>query len=79
MGDAILVTGVTGFVGSAVVAELLAKRDVTVYALVRPKAGRTPSQRLESLWADEPALLEALNARVIAVAGDVEQAALGLD
>ena len=79
MGDAILVTGVTGFVGSAVVAELLAKKDVTVHALVRPQAGRTPSQRLESLWADEPALIDALGTRVIAVEGDIEQYALGMD
>ena len=52
MGNAILVSGASGFLGSTIVEELLLTTDATVFALVRPTAQRTPRQRLEALWCE---------------------------
>ena len=79
MNQAVLLSGATGFLGSAIACEIVTTTDATVYALVRPKSGRTPQQRLESLWCENKTLREALGSRVIAVEGDVESAHLGMD
>ena len=79
MQGAVLVTGATGFLGSAVIEELVSSTDATVYALVRAREGRTPQQRLESLWYDRPVLREALATRVVPVEGDIERELLGID
>jgi pimeloyl-ACP methyl ester carboxylesterase/nucleoside-diphosphate-sugar epimerase len=44
--SAVLVTGATGFVGSHMVLELLARTDAQVYCLVRNKPPRGPRERL---------------------------------
>ena len=78
MPDAILVSGATGFLGSAIVEELLHTSAVKVYVLVRSRDGRTPAQRLESLWCERPLLCDALGERIIAVEGDIERDQLGI-
>jgi thioester reductase-like protein len=75
---AVLVTGATGFFGSALLAEVLAQRpDRPVYCLVRPEDG-PPEKRLRrslgelELWEDEWA------DRVHPVAGDLSEPGAGL-
>lgn len=79
----ILLTGVTGFLGQAVLQALLESRpDVTITALVRPRGTRSGRQRLERLlakpvfgsWigrAGEAAVRDALTARVEVLEGDL--------
>lgn len=78
MQTKVLLTGATGFLGTAIAEELVANTSALVYALVRGKAERTPEQRLESLWCERPLLRNALGNRVLVVEGDVEQERLGL-
>jgi len=75
---AVLVTGATGFLGSALVSELMAERpDRHVYCLVRPEPG-PPEKRLRQaltemeLWTDDWA------DRVHAIAGDLSLPAAGV-
>ena len=79
MGNAILVSGATGFLGAAVIEELLSTTDRPIFALVRPRKNRTPSMRLRSLWSDRPELCEQLEKRIIPVEGDIEHTMLGMD
>jgi nucleoside-diphosphate-sugar epimerase len=75
--EAHLVTGATGFVGSALVLELLRRTDVHLVCLVRP--GATPvAERLTSAlrtaavaYDDDPSVLDAIAQRCHAVEGDV--------
>ncbi|CAI2525863.1 amino acid adenylation domain-containing protein [Serratia ficaria] len=46
---AMLLTGATGFVGSHLLAELLATTDAELYCLIRDNARKTPLQRLEAV------------------------------
>ncbi len=79
MKRAVLVSGATGFLGSAIIQELMSMTDATVYALVRAKPNRSGIQRLEALWCENPILRDALPSRIVAVEGDIEQAQLGMD
>jgi nucleoside-diphosphate-sugar epimerase len=75
--DAHLVTGATGFVGSALVLELLRRTDAHLVCLVRP--GATPvSERLTAAlraaavaYDEDPAIVAAIDERCHAVPGDV--------
>lgn len=78
MSLSILLSGATGFLGSSIAEELVSTTDATVYALVRPKADRTPSMRLEALWCERPALRKALGTRIVPIEGDIERELLGL-
>ncbi|MBQ9004069.1 MAG: AMP-binding protein [Eggerthellaceae bacterium] len=79
MSDSVLVSGATGFLGSAIVEELLETAPgLRIYVPVRGRGNRTPEQRLTSLWWERPALREALGTRVVAVEGDIEREHLGL-
>ncbi|HVL98181.1 MAG TPA: HAD-IB family hydrolase [Egibacteraceae bacterium] len=82
-GKRVLVTGVTGFIGQAVVERLLADLpDTEVAVLVRPRARRSGRQRLERLL-DQPAfaswrqrvgdeeVARTLDERVIVVEGGI--------
>lgn len=72
-----LVTGATGFVGGALVLELLRRTDVEIVCLVRP--GSTPvAERLRAAlyvaadaYGAEPSVRDAIDRRCHAVAGDV--------
>jgi len=73
-----LVTGATGFLGSALTAHLLETEEDDVFCLVRPKDGQPPVQRLVesltgyALWQPEWA------GRVHVITGDLAEPALGL-
>ncbi|MDO4537562.1 MAG: AMP-binding protein [Coriobacteriales bacterium] len=79
MCGSLLLTGATGFLGSAIAEELVLTTKLTVYALVRAKSGRSAQQRLHSLWYERPTLRDALGTRIIVLQGDIEQSNLGLD
>jgi myxalamid-type nonribosomal peptide synthetase MxaA len=78
--SAVFVTGATGFVGAHVLHELLAKRDGTVYCLVRalgdPAVGL---RRIETILAQRGLWSEAYAARIVAVPGNLTQPRLGID
>lgn len=78
MCSAVLLSGATGFLGTAIARELVCNTNATVHAIVRPQPGRTGFQRLESLWCEIPQLSEALGTRIIAVEGNIEHENLGL-
>lgn len=80
-----LITGATGFVGGALVLELLQRTDHTIVCLVRP-GEQDPQQRLwqaldtAAAAYDTPTSVTAdIRQRVIAVAGDVEQPLCGVN
>lgn len=80
-----VVTGGTGFVGSALILELLGRTDGFITALVRPKAGQTPSERLHQTLNDliegydlPVSLYGEVATRVRAIEGDIEQEGCGV-
>lgn len=80
-----LVTGATGFVGGALVLELLRRTDARVTCVVRPRGGRSAQERLEdSLSAAAGAygdddLVPLIADRCRALAGDVTEDRCGVD
>jgi thioester reductase-like protein len=77
-GDAILLTGATGFVGMAVLARLLEQTDRDVVVLVRAGSGLQADARLDAVLAS---ILDAPGrhrGRVRAVCGDLTAPGLGL-
>ncbi len=77
----ILVTGVTGFLGSHVVSEILEKEKVNVYCLVRSKNNLTSKERLKLklnyYFGDK--YDELLDKRIFALDGDIIEKNLGMD
>lgn len=79
-----LVTGGTGFVGAAVVLELLARTDVDIVCVVRPRSSESPQERLEqSLWRaarayDVLGLGPQIGQRCRALVGDIREPLCGL-
>ena len=81
-----VITGATGFVGSAVVLELLSQSDAPVLGIVRPREDAAPVDRLRSTlhelvdaYAMAPELHAAIDARVDAVAGNLWESDCGVD
>ncbi len=77
MQKAHLITGGTGFVGSALIVELLAKTSDIVVGIVRPQPGVSPQDRLREVvrtavhaYQAPAALLDAIDTRCFAIAGD---------
>lgn len=80
-----LVTGATGFVGSAIVLELLLRTDATVVGVVRGRPDEAPTRRLRAVlhglieaYALPQRLHAAIDARVHAVEGDLQSPACGV-
>lgn len=77
MGSHVLVTGATGFVGAALVLELLERTDSQVTCLVRHRDGADPLERLRDQLAvamdhyEVQHLADEVTGRVAAVVGDV--------
>jgi nucleoside-diphosphate-sugar epimerase len=84
MQEAHLITGGTGFVGSALILELLARTPLHVVAVVRPSGGDVQARLLSTLrtaaeaYGAAPALVAQLAERCTAVAGDVAEPACGV-
>lgn len=80
-----VVTGGTGFVGSALILELLGRTEGFITALVRPKAGVSPSERLHQTLNDlidgydlPKSLYDEVATRVRAIEADIEQENCGV-
>jgi thioester reductase-like protein len=77
-GDALLITGATGFLGQEILLRYLERTERPIYALIRAENDLQASERmcsiLASLFRDPAPYLT----RVIAIAADVESADLGL-
>ncbi|OLE37622.1 MAG: hypothetical protein AUG48_03995 [Actinobacteria bacterium 13_1_20CM_3_68_9] len=78
-GDALLLTGATGFLGQEILLRYLERSDRQIYALIRAENDLGARERmrsiLDSLFGDADRYLT----RVNAVAADIESAGLGLD
>ncbi|RUS86138.1 hypothetical protein EGW08_006086 [Elysia chlorotica] len=81
----LLLTGVTGFMGKVLLEKLLRSCPGIrrVYALVRPKKGQTPQERMETILSSKlySKLREAmpdLRSRIVPVVGDILEPRLGL-
>jgi long-chain acyl-CoA synthetase len=78
--DAVLLTGVTGFVGTAVALRILERSDRPIVALVRAQDWRDAAQRVRAALAEvaPPEELDAYAARCAAVPADLLADDLGL-
>ncbi len=74
----ILITGVTGFLGTEIVSEIMQTTEDTVYGLVRAKSQKEAGDRLFALWYKRPELTQNLGTRIIPVLGDITDKDLGL-
>ncbi|HEX5902573.1 MAG TPA: AMP-binding protein [Actinomycetota bacterium] len=79
MGDVVLLTGGTGFLGTEVAARLLRRADLEIVALVLASSDDDAVHLSRRAWWHRPELREALGTRIHAVAGDVAEPHLGLD
>ena len=77
-GDAVLLTGATGFVGMAVLARLLERTDREVVVLVRAGFGSQADARLDAVLGSVFDAPERHRGRVTAVCGDLTAPGLGL-
>jgi len=82
MSSRVLVTGATGFVGAALVLELLEQTDASITCLVRDRDGSDPLERLRSQLSvaidhyEAGHLVDEVNGRVDVLVGDVTDAGL---
>ncbi|HJS27387.1 MAG TPA: SDR family oxidoreductase, partial [Actinomycetota bacterium] len=79
MGDVVLLTGGTGFLGTEVAARLLERGDLEIVSLVLADSEGEAVRRSNRGWWYQPGLRTELGARVHAIAGDVARPRLGLD
>ncbi|MBQ3477852.1 MAG: AMP-binding protein [Clostridia bacterium] len=79
MSDSILISGGTGFLGTALSAELLKMCDAAIYVLVRASSDAEASHRLREAWQHDGALYATIGGRVRPVVGDFTKPGLGLD
>jgi thioester reductase-like protein len=77
-GNALLLTGATGFVGMAVLARILERTDRHVVVLVRATSQSEADGRLEALMSSLAAHPGRYTGRVTAVCGDLTAPGLGL-
>ncbi len=74
----IFLTGSTGFLGSHLLAELLARTSARVHCLVRAPDAESALRRLRQTLADRELWRDELAARIVAVAGDLAEPRYGL-
>jgi long-chain acyl-CoA synthetase len=79
MGDVVLLTGGTGFLGTEVATRLLARDGLEIVALVPARTDAEAIHAATRAWWHRPGLRSALGARIHAVAGDVGEPRLALD
>src|SRR3954471_19876249 len=78
-GDAVLITGATGFVGREVLTRYLERSDRTVYALVRADDAVAADERLRDGLREATGTDVADSDHLVAVPGDVQEPGLGID
>jgi long-chain acyl-CoA synthetase len=78
-GDAIFLTGATGFLGMEILARYLERTDRHIFALVRPTDDADPAERLRRVIGELSSDPGAYDGRWTAVAGDAEVSELGID
>jgi long-chain acyl-CoA synthetase len=77
-GDAVLITGATGFVGREILTRYLERTDRRVYALVRADDAQAADRRLRDGIREATGTDVAESDRLVAVPGDVQNPGLGL-
>ena len=77
--DAVLLTGVTGFVGTELLSRYVERGTRHVYALVRADDAEAANGRLDEILTGLYGSPDFCRGRVTAVPGDIERARLGLD
>jgi thioester reductase-like protein len=78
-GDALLMTGATGFLGQEILLRYLERSERPIYALIRAENDLHATERMRSILTSLFGDADPYLSRVIAVAADVESAGLGLD
>lgn len=79
MTDGLLLTGATGFVGAEVLHRFLCRTERTIYLPVRAADEAQASERVDSTLESLFGTPRAYRDRVVAIASDITQPALGLD
>jgi long-chain acyl-CoA synthetase len=79
MGDVVLITGGTGFLGTEVAARLLERADLEIVSLVLADTDAEAILASDRAWWYQPDLRAELGTRIHAIAGDVAKPTLGLD
>ena len=79
MGDVVLLTGGTGFLGTEVAARLLQRADLEIVSLVLADTDAEAARASDRAWWFQPDLRAELGTRIHAVAGDVAKPTFGLD
>ncbi len=74
----ILITGITGFLGTEIVSEIMQTTDDTVYGLTRGSSISEATAVLSSLWYQRQELKDNIGIRIIPVLGDITERDLGL-
>ena len=78
-GDALLMTGASGFLGQEILLRYLERTERPIYALIRAQSDLHATERMRSILTSLFGDADPYLSRVIAVAADVESAGLGLD
>jgi long-chain acyl-CoA synthetase len=79
MGDVVLLTGGTGFLGTEVAARLLERPDLEIVSLVQAETDEDAVLASVRAWWHRPRLRAELGSRIGAVGGDLRRPRLGLD
>ncbi len=74
----ILITGITGFLGTEIVSEIMRSTKDSVYGLIRAGSMKEAKDRLLALWYERPELTDQIGRRILPVLGDVTESNLGL-
>ncbi len=74
----ILITGMTGFLGTEIVSGIMRTTEDNVYGIVRASSLKEASVRLENLWYRRPELRDNIGKRIIPVIGDITKEDLNL-
>ncbi len=74
----ILLTGVTGFLGSFLLVELLRQTTAQIYCLVRASTAEQAQQRVQSALEATEMWLPEYNSRIVVLRGDLAQLFIGL-
>ncbi len=74
----VLITGITGFLGTEIVSEIMRTTEDTVYGLTRAGSLSEAAAALSALWYLRPELRDNIGVRIIPVLGDITENNLGL-